>query len=105
MRTMLDTFFAVAEVCGGIGTICAAVILLVKPLRERILQDNLQREGMKCLLRGRMLNVYYKNKDSERIRQYEYENFTAYYRAYEALGGNSFIKHIAKEVFEWEVIT
>lgn len=105
MRTMLDIFFSAAEVCGGIGTICAAVVLLVKPIRERLLQDNLQREGMKCLLRGRMLNVYYKNRDSGKIRQYEYENFTAYYKAYKALGGNSFIEHIAEEVLEWKVIT
>ena len=52
-----------------------------------------------------MLNVYYKNKDNEKIRQYEYENFCAYYESYKALGGNSFIDHIAGEVFEWEVIS
>lgn len=102
---MLETFFLVVEICGGIGTICAAIVLLIRPLRERILTDKKQQEGMKCLLRGRMLNVYYKNKDSETIRQYEYENFTAYYETYKALGGNSFIEHIAKEVFNWEVIS
>lgn len=102
---MHNAFLLIVEVCSGISIICAFVTLLVKPLRERIFTDKKQREGMKCLLRGRMLNVYYKNKDTETIRQYEYENFCAYYESYKALGGNSFMDHIAKDVFEWEVIT
>lgn len=102
---MIDIFRLVVEICGGISIISAALLIFIKPLRERVLRDDKQREGMKCLLRGRMLNVYYKNKDNETIRQYEYENFVAYYDSYKALGGNSFIEHIAKEVFQWEVIT
>jgi hypothetical protein len=100
---MYNTFLIIEEVCGGISIICAAMMLLIKPLRQRFMRDEEQREAMKCLLRGRMLNVYYKNKDTEIIRQYEYENFCAYYKTYKAMGGNSFIDHIANEVFEWEV--
>ena len=102
---MFNTFLLVVEICGGISVIFAALMLFVKPLRERLLKDKKQNEGIKCLLRGRMVNVYYKNKETETIRQYEYENFCAYYEAYKALGGNSFIDHIAKEVFEWEVVS
>ncbi len=102
---MLDTFRLLVEICGGISIVLAACVVLVKPLRDRVMRDDMQREGMKCLLRGRMLNVYYKNKDSETIRQYEYENFCAYYETYKALGGNSFIEHIANEVLEWEVVS
>jgi hypothetical protein len=102
---MLEVFRLIVEICGGLSVIFALVLIFIKPVRERILRDDMQREGMKCLLRGRMLNVYYKNKDTETIRQYEYENFCAYYETYKALGGNSFIEHIAKEVFEWEVIS
>lgn len=100
---MHNIFLITVEICSGISIICAALLLFVKPLRERFLRDEKQREGMKCLLRGRMLNVYYKNRESEKIRQYEYENFCAYYESYKALGGNSFIDHIADEVFSWEV--
>lgn len=61
--------------------------------------------GMKCQLRSDMLHIYYQNKDNERIRQYELENFIYLYKAYKALHGNSFIDKIYKEVMEWEVVT
>ena len=61
--------------------------------------------GMKCLLRSEMLRTYYHNKDSEKIRQYEKENFVYLYKAYKALKGNSFIDDIYAEVRTWEVIS
>lgn len=61
--------------------------------------------GMKCQLRSDMLHIYYANKDSGVIRQYEMENFIYLYKAYKALRGNSFIDKIYKEVMTWEVIT
>ena len=62
-------------------------------------------QGIKCLLRSEMLRIYYHNKDSEQIRQFELENFIALYKAYKALKGNSFIDKIYNEVMSWEVIT
>lgn len=62
-------------------------------------------EGQKCLLRAQMLHTYYKHKDEEKIRQYEYENFISCYRAYTAMGGNSFINKICDEVNDWEVMS
>ena len=61
--------------------------------------------GMKCQLRSDMLHVYYANKDSKKIRQYELENFVYLYKAYKSLKGNSFIDKIYKEVMTWEVVT
>lgn len=61
--------------------------------------------GLKCLLRSEMLQIYYRNRESKTIRQYEYENFLFLYRAYKALRGNSFIDKIYSEVKEWEVVT
>lgn len=61
--------------------------------------------GVKCLLRSDMLHIYYRHKDSNEIRQYEYENFVFLYEAYKELGGNSFIDKIYAEVKTWEVIT
>jgi hypothetical protein len=60
-------------------------------------------QGIKCLLRTEMLRTYYHNKDTEKIRQFELENFIALYKAYKALKGNSFIDKIHKEVMTWEV--
>lgn len=62
-------------------------------------------QGIKCLLRTEMLRTYYHNKDREKIRQFELENFIALYKAYKALKGNSFIDKIYKEVMSWEVIS
>lgn len=59
--------------------------------------------GMRCQLRSEMLRTYYHNKDNEKIRQYELENFVYLYKAYKALKGNSFIDKIYQEVMSWEV--
>lgn len=61
--------------------------------------------GQKCLMRSDMLSIYYHNRESKKIRQYEYENFVMLYEAYKALHGNSFIDKIYSEVKEWEVVT
>lgn len=62
-------------------------------------------EGVKCLLRSKMLEIYYRNKDTETIRQYEKENFLLLYAAYKALKGNSFIDDIKEEIRKWKVVS
>lgn len=98
-------FSNIVSVCSGIGSIIALLVLLIKPIREQVLGLNDIREGQKCQLRSDMLRTYYKHKDTDRIRQYEYENFLYEYKAYKALGGNSFIERIKREVDTWEVET
>lgn len=61
--------------------------------------------GTRCQLRSEMLRTYYHNRETRRIRQYEYENFVYLYEAYKALKGNSFIDKIYAEVKTWEVLT
>lgn len=61
--------------------------------------------GTKCQLRSEMLRIYYRHKDTDKLRQYEYENFVMLYEAYKALGGNSFIDKIYEEVHSWEIIS
>lgn len=61
--------------------------------------------GTKCELRSEMLRIYYHNRETEKIRQYEYENFVMLYEAYKALKGNSFIDKIYAEVKAWDVLT
>lgn len=62
-------------------------------------------DGARCQLRSDMLRTYYRHRESETIRQYEYENFVMSYEAYHALGGNSFMEKIYKEVQTWEVLS
>lgn len=82
----------IGEVGALIGTIAACAISISKVMN-----------GTKCLLRSEMLRIYYKHKDSQQIRQYEYENFVYLYEAYKKLGGNSFIDKIYLEVKKWEI--
>lgn len=61
--------------------------------------------AQKCQLRSEMLRIYYHNKDTKTIRQYEFENFIHLYKAYKALLGNSFVDKIYNEVITWDVVT
>lgn len=61
--------------------------------------------GTKCQLRSEMLRIYYHHYQTQRIRQYEYENFVMLYEAYKALKGNSFIDKIYREVQTWDVVS
>ena len=83
----------IGEIGVLIGVITPVIILVVKITN-----------GQKCQLRSEMLQIYYHNKDSRTIRQYEKENFMLMYEAYKALKGNSFIDTIYEEVRKWETI-
>ncbi len=80
-------------------------VTLLSILIPIIVDNRKSSNGTRCLLRSEMLRIYYHNKDSEKIRQYELENFVFLYEAYKKLKGNSFIDKIYKEVMSWEVIT
>lgn len=93
------------QVAGSITGIAAALVLLIKPLRDWVLGTKAIRDGQKCLLRHNMLHIYYKNRESRMIRQYEFEDFEYQYKAYKAMHGNSFIDKIHEEVKEWGVVS
>lgn len=101
----MHLMLTIAQYASCITTVAAAIVLLIKPIRERVLGLRNVQDGQKCLLRADMLHTYYKHREDEKIRQYEYENFTLEYKAYKALGGNSFIDHIYQEVNSWDVLT
>lgn len=61
--------------------------------------------GTRCQLRSEMLRIYYRHRETETIRQYEYENFVMLYEAYKALKGNSFIDKIYAEVKTWDIVS
>lgn len=61
--------------------------------------------GQRCLLRSEMLRIYYRHHETEKIRQYEFENFMLLYEEYKALKGNSFMDKIHAEVKTWEIVS
>lgn len=94
---MQEILYAAGIITGVSGA--AAVLWAMLRWAKRIT------DGARCQLRSDMLRTYYRHRETETIRQYEYENFILSYEAYRALGGNSFMEKIYHEVRKWEVIT
>jgi hypothetical protein len=91
--TTTMAFAIISEIIGLVGAITPLVIKIQKISN-----------GTKCQLRSEMLRIYYRNRESGTIRQYEYENFVYLYEAYKALKDNSFIDKIYEEVKTWEIV-
>ncbi len=89
---------ATVTLIGEIGVLLSVIIPVIISIRKIA-------EGTKCQLRSEMLRIYYHNRETGIIRQYEYENFVMLYEAYKALKGNSFIDKIYEEVKSWEIVT
>ena len=91
----MDLTTIIALIDGVLVGVIIPVIIWIKKVAN----------GQKCQLRSDMLEIYYHNHETKKIRQYEYENFVYLYEAYKALRGNSFIDKIYSEVKTWEIIT
>lgn len=92
-----------AGIALALTQIVTCLALLIKPVRERIMGVEDMREGQRCLLRSQIVRIYYHNLHDRTLRQYEYENLSACYKAYVRLGGNSFIDHIHEEMQSWTI--
>lgn len=94
----MPDFTPIATLITEIGILLGVIIPVIIFVRKIA-------NGQKCQLRSEMLRIYYRHNDKKIIRQYEFENFMLLYDAYKALGGNSFIDKIYKEVLEWDVVS
>lgn len=94
----------IAALCGYLVGIASAAVLLLKPLRDKVFGLKDISDGVECLLRSDMLRIYYTYLESEKIRQYERQNLEDLYRAYKALGGNSFMDDLYKDIAAWKVV-
>lgn len=101
----MDDFLQIIQFCSLSLSAITAILVIVKPIREKVFGTKHYQDGIKCVLRGEMLRIYYHNKDSGKIRQYEYESFVYCYNAYKSLKGNSFIDKIYQEIKEMEVVS
>ena len=95
---MTPTALFITALVGELVTLIGILIPVISDNRKTKI-------GQRCLLRSKMLEIYYANREKQTIRQYEYENFVFLYEAYKALKGNSFIDKIYNEVKSWEIIT
>lgn len=97
------TISNIAAIALAITQIATCAVLLIKPLREWVMGVEDVREGQRCLLRSQIVRTYYHNVDTQTLKQYEYENMVACYKAYKRLGGNSFVDHIHEEMETWTI--
>ena len=104
-RTPMEQIAQAAALCSEITVILAALAMLIKPIRSKLLGLDKLTDALKCQLRHDMLHTDYRHREGRTIRQYELEDFLYLYRGYKALGGNSFIDRIKSEIDEWEVIS
>ena len=87
----------IVALIGELGALIGVIVPVVAWIKKIA-------EGQKCQLRSEMLQIYYRNRETKIVHQYEYENFVMLYEAYKALKGNSFIDKIYKELQEWEIV-
>lgn len=64
----LEALKQIAAIVGYVSAIVTAAVLLVKPLRDKVLGIRYIVSGVKCLLRADMLRMYYKHHDRNEIR-------------------------------------
>lgn len=97
-------FAEIVQWAKDICSIATCAALVIKPVREWLMGTKALREGQRCLLRSEIVRTYYRHHDDEKLREYEYKNMDQCYKAYKALGGNSFIDHIHDEMRKWEIV-
>ena len=97
-------FAEIVQWTKDICSIATCAALVIKPVRERIMGTEAIREGQRCLLRAEIVRLYYRHREEKKLREYEFKLLEQCYKAYKALGGNSFIDHIYAEMQEWEII-
>ena len=100
----MELLQVIADHAGDICQIATCAVLLIKPIRERILGTKNIREGQRCLLRAAIMQVYREHKETRTLSEYEYRHLEYCYKAYKAIGGNSFIDHIYAEMQEWDIV-
>ena len=77
----------VASTCSEITVILAALAMLIKPIRNKLLGLDKLTDALKCQLRHDMLHTYYRHREGRTIRQYELEDFLYLYRHSGGTGG------------------
>lgn len=109
MEQIIQTCQTAGAIASMIVTIATCLSLLVKPIREKVFAgvkvSEAEKEGIKCLLRDAILNVYFNGRETKTIDELSFESLMLKYQAYKALGGNSFIDKIYGEIVDtWEVV-
>lgn len=63
-------------------------------------QQTLMKEGMLAMLRNALTDIWHRAEEAGYISDYDRENFEKMYAAYSALGGNSYIHEVHKQILK-----
>ena len=77
---------------------------LVKSLTKKSKKEKAQHKALVALLRHEIVNVYVQHKESKTIPFFLKESVLIIYEVYRALGGNSFVEQLIREMKLWKVI-
>ena len=93
----------IAALIGYFGTICGVFVFLGRLWRS----IKAEKEGVQCLLRSRIREIYYHHSDEQEphIREYERQDLDDLYAGYKALGGNHFVDDLYEKMRHWKVVT
>lgn len=61
-------------------------------------------KALLSMMRNDIVDIYYRNKEQRKLKQYEREALDKLYEGYTEGGGNSFVKDLYGEMRKWEVI-
>lgn len=97
------TLKTIALFVGYLGTIGGALAFLLRAVKK----ISAIAEGQKCLLRSKIMDIYYKHEGEAdpTLREYERKNLDALYQAYNGLHGNTFVADIYGEMRHWRVVS
>lgn len=77
---------------------------LVKSLTKKSKKEKAEHKALVALLRHEIVNVYVQHKESKTIPFFLKESALIIYEVYTALGGNSFVEQLIREIKTWTVV-
>ncbi len=101
----------IEAIISGVMSLVAAVLAFIlknaiqenrklkkeKSEEEKVTFDALK-NGVKCLLRSKLMEYHDIYVEAKHVTSTEYENWTQMYASYHDLGGNGMITHMAEDI-------
>lgn len=60
-------------------------------------------KALLSMMRNDIKDIYYRNKDDKKLKEYERQSLDYLASGYAEMGGNSFVEDIYNEMRKWEV--
>ena len=102
---MINLYLLAADVVSATLVFVGLYLSAKKRRKQQKERDERIYNANRCLLRDKIVNIYYHHKDNGKIRQYQRENLDLLYAGYKELGGNSFVDDIYDVMKDWEVVS